>query len=137
MTSSSKKNPTHPSDCLTITVLPESEGEFLVIRLQGVITLADFNYCFYEEALKRIEKYGHFSMLVDFSPQFKSWALDAADASFRSIVEMGHAARKLAYVNPPERKVLQMSLQKPMVSNAEIRYFETKQFDEAVQWLKS
>lgn len=137
MSNPSKKMSFDPSDCATVTILPESEDEFLVLRLQGVITLEDFNRCFYDEAAKRIEQFGRFSMLVYFSAQFQSWAIDAADASFRSILEMGHAARKLAYVNPPERKVLQMSLQRPMVSNADIKYFEPNQFDEAVQWLKS
>lgn len=120
----------------TMTVLPESEGEFLVLSLQGVISLKDFNRCLYKEAVKRIEKYGHFSMMHVFSPTYKSWALEAADASFRSMVEMGQKTRKLAYLNPPERKIFQMSLQKPMFS-ADIRYFQSGEFNKALEWLKT
>lgn len=120
-----------------IIILPESDSTTLCIRYTGMINAEEYNTYHYYKLLERHEKLGWFSMVVHYDDNFEGWTPDGAEANFRSMCEMGAKARKLAYVNARERKVLLMKMLAGHVVTGEIRYFDTGHYDEAVKWAKT
>ncbi len=121
---------------LTIQATPDSEGDLLCVKVEGVVNPDDYMAGFYEPFLAIVKKYGHYRLLVHYTPEFEGWEAGAADMSLKSIIEYGPLARRIAYVNPPERKMLQVRLQRPIMGG-EIRNFAEGQYGEALAWIRS
>ena len=118
----------------TVFVLPESNETTLCVRYSGMVDAENYNTHHYFELLDRHAKQGWFNMVVYYDDNFEGWTPDGAEANFKSMCEMGSKARKLAYVNPRERKVLLMKMLAGHLIGGEIRYFETGEYAEAVRW---
>lgn len=133
MSKSASKKTAPPSN---IIILPESDKNALCVSLHGVISLDDYEEYFFKR-LDAIVKSGRkFGLLIHYSKDYKGWSKEAADRSFQSIIEHGKHARKLAYVNPPEAKMFQIKMAKPLFGG-DIRFFEEKELDQALAWVKT
>jgi hypothetical protein len=119
-----------------IVILPESDERTLCVSLRGVVALEEYEEFLYkplQEVAAKDRKYG---LLIHYAKGYKGCSREAADKSFKSIIEYGKNARKLAYVNPPESKIFQVKMAKPLLGG-EIRFFEDSELDEALQWVKT
>jgi hypothetical protein len=119
----------------SITILPESNDTTLCLLLSGHITAKDFEKYFHQEIKNRVEANGFFNMVVTYDEAYKGWERDAADLNLKSILELGSKPHKLAYVNPPKRKILLMKMAEPLLKG-EIRYFENGGYQDALKWIK-
>lgn len=119
----------------SITILPESDDYTLCLQLTGLVSGDEFDRSYRDEIRQRIARNGYFNMLVHYDRYFKGWEPDAADKNLKAIIELGPKAGKLAYVNPQPNKIMLMKLTQPIVSG-EIRYFDEKELDQALKWVK-
>jgi hypothetical protein len=118
----------------TISVLPETTAQVLCVRYNGTVTADDFKQYHYQEMIKHADENGYLNMVVCYDSDYIGWEPEAADANLKSIVELSTRARKLAYVNPQKRKIFLMRMVNDLLKDAEIRYFDSDQYAEAVRW---
>lgn len=119
----------------SITILPESQGPALCLTLTGIITAADF-IAFFEKPLNAIlAEHGHYSLFIHYDSGFIRWQEDAADLSFKCIAKCSPKARRCAYINPPESRIMMMRFLDPLMTG-EVRYYNQDQYDEALGWIK-
>ena len=118
----------------TVFILPETNDTTLCLRLTGTITAEDYMQ-YFDVPVKRIaDTNGWYNLYVYHDPGFQGWSAEAADLSFRCISEYSPRARRLAYVNAPDSRMLLMKMLGPMMK-AEVRFFEDEQQDEAMAWM--
>lgn len=120
----------------TITIMPETQGCTLCLRLTGTIAADDFINKFGDRVRDIAEKYNHYDLYILYDEHFEGWSREAADLSFKNIAQYSPKARRLAYVNAPESRILMMKMLKPMM-NAEVRYYNLSEKDEALAWVKA
>jgi hypothetical protein len=132
----SKSIPDKDIQCGTITVLPETDDHTLCVSLGGLVTLEDYEECVFKPLDAFVKKGIKFDLLLHYSKDYKGWTPEAADKSFRSIIDHGKYARRMAYVNPPESKIFQVKMAAPLLGG-EVRYFDDKELPEALKWIKS
>jgi hypothetical protein len=65
----------------------------------------------------------------------KGWEEDAAELSFDSILRYAVRAKRIAYVDPPPGKIMQVKLFQKQLSG-EVRIFDKSALDQAVRWVK-
>ena len=118
----------------SITILPATSGAALCLNLTGVITAADFTDFFDAPLQDILQAHGHYDLFVNYDPGFIRWEEQAADLSFKCISACSPKARRCAYVNPPESRIMLMKLLNPMM-NSEVRYYNADQYDEALRWV--
>jgi hypothetical protein len=119
-----------------IDVLPQSSHDTVCVTLRGVIGPEDYKKSLFD-TLKNLTENGQtFNLLMNYDISFKGWDREAAEMSFRSIIDYGRKARKLAYVNAPDSKMLQIKMTQPLLGG-EVRFFETEELDTAIAWVKS
>ncbi len=123
-------------DTATVIVLPQTDENTLCVELRGLIRRDDHKRNLHDNIEKMVARQGWFKMLVYFGPEYQGWEHGAAEFSMGSIIDLGKYARKLAYINPPEKKILQNKLAAPLLSG-EIRYFDQNHFQDAVDWIKA
>lgn len=119
----------------TVIILPESDEKTLCVELAGTIRRADHERVIRKGLFERFEKNGSYNLMAYFGPDFKGWEPDAADISMQTIVEIGRHAHRLAFVNPPEKKVMQSKLT-PHLFGGELRHFADDDLKEAITWVK-
>lgn len=119
----------------TISVLPETTAQVLCVRYNGTVTADDFKQYHYQEMIKHADENGYLNMVVCYDNDYIGWEPEAADANLKSIVELSSRARKLAYVNPQKRKIFLMRMVSDLLKDAEIRYFDSDEYAEAVKWV--
>ena len=118
----------------TVFILPESTETTLCVRYTGMVDAENYNTHHHRHLLERHTRQGWFNSVVYYDDNFEGWTPDGAEANFKSMCEMAPHARKLAYVNPRERKVFLMKVLASHFAEGEIRYYESSQYDEAVKW---
>lgn len=121
----------------TIFILPETTKTTLYLRLTGTVTAQDYMDYFDSPLKAIIEKNGWYNLYVFHDENFKGWSPEAADLSFRCISEYSPKSRRLAYVNAPDARMLMMRMLKPLMSKAEVKFFDLPQQEEAIAWMKS
>lgn len=119
----------------TVIVLPETEADTLCVRFTGLIRREDHRRTLYTRLEALMEAYGSYNLLIEYGPDYIGWEQDAADISLRSIMAFGPHARRIAYVNPTEKKILQTKLTASLFSG-EIRLFEKDEYPQAVVWVR-
>jgi hypothetical protein len=119
----------------TVTILPETEGSLLCLSLTGVIKPEDFAEFFEKPLQAIIAQYDHYSLFVVYDEAFEGWSEEAADLSFKCISAISPKARKAAYLNAPDYRHLLMKMVQPL-THLEVRYFDSGQEQEALNWLK-
>ncbi len=118
----------------TIAVLPETHEATLCLRLTGMVTPEDFAKNFGDRVQQIAEKYGRYNLYVLYDENFQGWSREAADLSFKNISQFSAKARRLAYINAPDSRILMMKMLQPIM-NAEIRYFDLHEKDQAMAWI--
>lgn len=118
----------------TIEILPQTQAATLCLRLSGEITAQDFTDYFDTPLRNIIAKHGYYNLYIHYAPDFRAWSPEAADLSFKCISTCSPKARRLAYVNAPDSRMLMMKMLEPMMQ-AEIRYFDEEQRQEALDWV--
>lgn len=118
-----------------VTILPESDDVLACVRYSNVITMEDYEP-FIAKLKENLARSGKLKILVIYDDNFQGWEMDAADSNFRSILEYAPEASKIAYVNPPENKILQMRLSSPLLKG-EIRFFSKDEEAKAFEWIRS
>lgn len=120
----------------TITILPQTSGATLCLRLTGDITADDFSAYFDAPIKEIVPVHGYYNLYVFYDENFQSWTKEAADLSFKCISTFSPKARRLAYINAPDSRMLLMKMLEPIMQ-AEIRYFDIGQQQEAMDWVLS
>lgn len=118
----------------TITTLPQTKQATLCLNLTGVIDSETFLRDFESPLLRIIEKYGYYNLLVEYADGFEGWSAEAADLSFKCISAISPKARRCAYVNPPESRVMLMKIINPILTG-EVQHFNADQREEALEWV--
>jgi hypothetical protein len=120
----------------TILILPDTDSTTLYLRVSGTITAEDYIE-YFDKPLKAIaDTNGWYNLYVFHDENFKGWTPEAADLSFRCISEYSPKARRLAYVNAPDARMLMMRILSPLM-HAEVKYFEIDEQEEAIAWMKA
>lgn len=120
----------------TVITLPGTSETTLCLQLTGLISADDFTTYFDVPVQQAVEKHGFYNLYIYYDPQFEGWSREAADLSFKCISQYSPKARRLAYINAPDSRMLMMKMLSPMMQ-AEIQYFTDTQKDEALQWVLS
>lgn len=120
----------------TITTLPGTSETALCLQLTGMITANDFTTYFDIPVQKAVEKHGFYNLYIYYDSEFEGWSREAADLSFKCISKYSPKAKRLAYVNAPDSRLLMMKMLSPIMQ-AEIQYFPATQKDEALSWVLS
>ncbi|MCM2343618.1 MAG: STAS/SEC14 domain-containing protein [Alphaproteobacteria bacterium] len=120
----------------TVITLPGTSETTLCLQLTGLISADDFTTYFDVPVQQAVEKHGFYNLYIYYDPQFEGWSREAADLSFKCISQYSPKARRLAYINAPDSRMLMMKMLSPMMQ-AEIQYFTETQKDEALQWVLS
>lgn len=118
----------------TITILPETHEATLCLRLSGTVSPEDFTNNFGNRVQQIAEKYNHYNLFVFYDETFEGWSREAADLSFKNIAQFSPKARRLAYVNAPDSRILMMKMLQPIM-HAEIRYFDLHEKEQAMAWV--
>ncbi len=132
----SKPKPTRSPETGYIIRLPESDEDTLCVSVHGVVDVDDYEEHFYQPLDKMVKAGKKFGLLMVYGQDYKGWSKEAADRSFKSIIDHGRHARKLAYINPPESKIFQVKMARDLFGG-EIRFFEKSQMAEALKWIKA
>ena len=120
----------------TITIMPESNDTTLFVHLHDTIGVDDYMQIFDAPVRAIQKKNGWYNLLVYYDRDFKGWSEQAAALSFKCITDIGGTARRLAYVSPPDQRILLMKMMRPIIK-AEIRYFNLEDLDEAIAWMQA
>ncbi len=120
----------------TIITLPETHDATLCLRLTGMITPGDFNEHFGNHVYRLVDTYGYYNLFIHYDEKFEGWSREAADLSFKCVSQCSPKARRLAYVNAPDSRMLMMKMLQPMMT-AETRFFDEDEKDEALKWVLS
>ena len=120
----------------TIITLPETRDATLCLRLTGMITPGDFNEHFGNHVYRLVDTYGYYNLFIHYDEKFEGWSREAADLSFKCVSQCSPKARRLAYVNAPDSRMLMMKMLQPMMT-AETRFFDEDEKDEALKWVLS
>lgn len=121
----------------TVTILPETDDTTLCLTFSGAVTKEDHYNNLVVPMRAMIERHGYYNLAIHYTTDFKGFHPDAADQSFNSIREMGHYARRIAYINPTERKLFQTNLTRTLLGESEVRNFEDHERAAAIAWAKS
>lgn len=120
----------------TIFILPQSNDTTLCVRLSGMIDAAEYDRKFAAAIEKMAAAPTPFNLLVIYDETFEGWSREAADSSFKNFSQYSPKARKLAYVNAPEARILMMKMMQP-ITKAQVRYFAPDALDEALAWVNA
>ena len=119
----------------TISILPETDATTLCLSMTGLVTANDYMNFFDGPLRQMIDKNGFYSLFITYDG-FEGWTPEAADLSFKCIASCGPKARKAAYVNPPDSRMILMKTLQPIMT-AEVRYFNAGEDQDALHWIKS
>lgn len=120
----------------TVLILPQSDDDTLCITVRGRVTLDDHTHGLRKQLEERIKRVGYYNLVMFYAPDFAGWEADAAAQSFTSIYELGRYARRIAFVNPPDSKIFQTKISRPLLSG-EVEIFRLEDLDNAISWAKA
>jgi len=122
------------SESANVVIDSDTSNNIIVATYKNVIKKEDFQV-FYDLLEKAHNQFGDIRVLVYFDDSFKGWEKDAAELNFKSVSEYVKHATHLAYVNPDPHKMLQMKIASPLVKG-ELRFFNTEDYEKALNWIK-
>jgi len=120
----------------SITILPETHDAVLCVSFHETVTAEDYLE-YFERPLEHIyNTFGYVSALIHFDGSFSGWTKEAADLSFRCISTYAPKAKKIAYINAPDSRMLLMKMLAP-ITTADVRFFDPSQKNDALKWILS
>jgi hypothetical protein len=120
----------------TIRILPETTETALCLSLSGMVSAEDYASFFDAPVVKMCNDHGYYNLALIYEETFEGWTPEAADLSFKCISANIPKARKTAYVNAPDSRMLMMKMLQPIMK-AEVRYFESGQEQDAIAWVQA
>lgn len=123
----------NPSE--TIVVMPESDDRTLCVELRGYVRRTDHAEKLRKGLERILQQHETYGLLLYYGPDYKGWEAGGADSSMESMIDYGKQARRLAYVNPPEKKILQMKITAGLFSG-EVKFFSPDDLAAAIAWVK-
>ncbi|NCC21493.1 MAG: STAS/SEC14 domain-containing protein [Alphaproteobacteria bacterium] len=118
-----------------ISVLPESAGAILCLKVEGPVTIEDYNRVVLTEIKKTTERFGEFRLLVHYK-DFRGWMPEAVAEDMEAIARYARFLRKFAMIDPPESELFSQKL-KHHHFDRPVRSFPANEFDAALDWLRS
>jgi hypothetical protein len=119
----------------TFTIMPETAGNVLCIKLHGKIIASEFSGYFMPAVIDIIERHKEFRLLVYYY-DFQGWTLEAIGEELEAIARYGRYLKKFALVRPPESEIKNHKF-KHALFGREVRSFEEADFEQALEWVKS
>lgn len=120
----------------SVTLLPESDETTLSVLVTGVVKADDFEKNFIMPIKAMIASHGEFNLCAFYSDDYQGWDPAAAESSFKTYANFGAFGRRCAYINAPDSRHLILKMMRPIMPNADIRFFETEESDGAIAWAK-
>jgi len=118
-----------------IEVLPESEGNILVLKASGKLTDQDYKEVLIPRMESIIREHGKARLLLDLGEEFHGWEA----AALRDDAHFGLSHRndfeKMGVVGGPKWVEWGLKLA-AMAMSGEIRSFQQSEREEAVNWIK-
>jgi hypothetical protein len=118
-----------------IEMLPESEGNTLVLRATGKLTDQDYKEVMIPYLENIIKQYGKARVVMYMDENFKGWNANAMWDDMRFGMSHRHDFERMCIVGGPKCVEWGTKLGKLMMSG-EIKYYPANAYDEAVAWTK-
>lgn len=119
----------------TVITLPGTDENSLCLRLTGTVDAADYEEFFYAPMRTFLAAGTRYNLYLLYDEKFTGWTEEAADLSFKCISSTVSLARRVAFVDAPDSRMLMMKIFLPVMAG-EIRYFETDEAEQALIWVK-
>lgn len=119
----------------SLIILPETDDKTLCLAMKGAVTRADHYERLVQPMRDMIEKYGYYNLVLVYRDDFTGYEPDAAEQSFQTISQLGNYARRIAFVNPTQRKILQTTLLRAQLGQ-EVMNFNSDELADAIAWAK-
>ena len=116
--------------------MPQTNARTLFVRLHDMVDAQSYMANFDAPVRAIAQKNGWYNLAVIYDSDFKGWSEEAAALSFKCITEIGSTARRLAYISPPDQRILLMKMMRPIIK-AETQYFNIEDIDDAIAWMQS
>ncbi len=116
-----------------ITLLDRSEGKVIGVRIDGKLVHEDYKR-FVPMLEKLIEEHGSFRCYVEMS-NYEGFTLRALWDEIKFDTRHGGAIERCAIVGAPTVEKWATSMFKPLFRNAQIRFFDEAQSEEAWDWI--
>lgn len=120
----------------TVTILPETDDKTLCVHVTGVLNTDDFEKNFINPVKAIIARYGEFHLYAFYNDDYQGWDTSAAESSFKAYSELGPFGRRCAYVNAPDSRHLILKMLRPLMPDADIRFFDSDEAAQAMAWAK-
>ncbi|MBN1395288.1 MAG: STAS/SEC14 domain-containing protein [Pirellulales bacterium] len=117
-----------------IEVLPQSEGNMLVVKATKKLTNQDYKDVMIPRLEAIIREYGRARFILDLSHDFHGWEASAMWDDVRFGVAHRNSFERMAIVGGPKCAEWGTKLAK-LIMNGEIRYFPPEKYDEAYEWV--
>ncbi len=117
-----------------IEVLPQSNGNLLVIKATGKLTNQDYKEVMIPRLESILHEYGRARFLMYLSTDFQGWHVSAMWDDVRFGVAHRNSFEKMAVVGGPKCVEWGTKLAKLMI-NGEIKCYPENAFDEAYEWV--
>ncbi len=119
-----------------IKVLPESEGNILVLRAEGRLTDQDYKEVLIPRLESIIREHGKARLLLDMGDEFRGWEGAALWDDARFGLAHRRDFEKMAVIGGPKWIEWGVKLA-AMVMSGEIRNFSPNEREEALMWIKA
>lgn len=118
-----------------VKILPQSKGDLIVFEYSGYITEREYMDVLFNYLNEVVEKEKSLRLVCRFCEDYEGWEEGAAQANMKNIIDHVKYVSKIAYVNPPSSKVFQTKLMGGKLFKGEMKYYNSNQFDEAIEWV--
>lgn len=119
----------------SVLILPESDERTICVQFDGPVNREDHEKYLTGEVAKRADKLGSFNLVIIYNDDHLFQDYQAAEANIRGLMSFAARCTRAAYVNPTQRKMLQIKLLEPLFAG-EVRFFNAEERDEAIAWAK-
>lgn len=117
-----------------IEVLPQSEGNLLVIKATEKLTNNDYKEVMIPRLEAIIREYGRARFIMDLSTNFHGWEISAAWDDVRFGVSHRNSFERMAVVGGPKCAEWGAKLAK-LIMNGELKCFPGNAYNEALEWV--
>ena len=117
-----------------IEVLPQSNGNLLVVKATGKLTNQDYKEVLIPHLESIVHEYGRARFIMDLSTDFHGWHVAAMWDDVRFGVAHRNSFEKMAVVGGPKCVEWGTKLAK-LIMNGEIKCYPANAYDEAYEWV--
>ena len=126
---------TKPVKPQTVIPLSNCPAHAVCVTMTSLVNKHDHKKYFRDDIARLYDKQGWIAVLIIFDQNFIGWDPEGAEASWQSILEFGPKDRRVAYINPPDKRVLLHKLSEA-IFRGEVKFFQTGEEQAALEWIK-